>query len=156
GGFVPAQLTLNDIPPESRRGFPSGIEKLDIRELPLDIDEFRSLGLMLGAGLVVYAEHPTTSMLDQALSASQFFRNESCGKCVPCRVGSQKLLEISERIAIGGIGMDEMQRTKVLVDELHRVMELTSICGLGMSVAKPLASTLQSFWKDLGLAEPLA
>jgi len=39
---------------------------------------------------------------------------------------------------------------------LHRVMELTSICGLGMSVAKPLATTLQSFWKDLGLVEPLS
>jgi NADH:ubiquinone oxidoreductase subunit F (NADH-binding) len=44
---------------------------------------------------------------------------------------------------------------KALVDELLKTLELTSICGLGMSAAKPLASALQSFWKDLGLDQPI-
>ena len=51
-------------------------------------------GSMLGAGLLVVANSPERSMLDLALNATRFFRNESCGKCVPCRVGSEKLVKI--------------------------------------------------------------
>ena len=156
GGFVPARITRHDVPRDFHRAFPSGQDAISLVELPLDLDEFRNLGLMLGAGLVVYADHPTTSMLDQALCATRFFRNESCGKCVPCRVGSQKLLEICESLARGEIKGDALDPTKRLVDELHKVMELTSICGLGTSAAKPLATVLHSFWKDLGRSEPIS
>ena len=94
-------------------------------------------------------------MLDHALNASRFFRNESCGKCVPCRIGSQKLVLIGEGIAKqAGYGQGPRSR-KALVNELLEILELTSICGLGMSAAKPLATVLQSFWKDLGLSEPI-
>jgi NADH:ubiquinone oxidoreductase subunit F (NADH-binding) len=89
------------------------------------------------------------------LSATRFFRNESCGKCVPCRIGSQKLVQIGERIAQGQHGSQDLSRDKALVDELQKTLELTSICGLGMSAAKPLASALQSFWRDLGLRQPI-
>ncbi len=156
GGFVPARITKHDVPPEFHRAFPKGRDWLDLLELPLDIDEFRALGLMLGAGLVVYAEHPAAAMLDQACSATLFFRNESCGKCVPCRVGSQKLHDICESLARGEVQGPALRQTKELVDELHKVMELTSICGLGPSVAKPLSTVLQSFWKDLGLDGPIS
>jgi NADH:ubiquinone oxidoreductase subunit F (NADH-binding)/NADH:ubiquinone oxidoreductase subunit E len=156
GGFLPATLTKDDILPEFRRGFPADRETLDIRELPLDLDEFRGLGLMLGAGLTVYAEAEGVDMLDQALNATRFFRNESCGKCVPCRIGSQKLVQIGERIARGPSTVENLARDKALVDDLLRTLDLTSICGLGMSAAKPLATALQSFWKDLGLSQPIA
>ena len=67
-------------------------------------------------------------MLDMALNAVMFFRNESCGKCVPCRMGSQKLVDILDRV-------DARQRHRVptceLMDELTETMKLTSICGLG-------------------------
>jgi NADH:ubiquinone oxidoreductase subunit F (NADH-binding)/NADH:ubiquinone oxidoreductase subunit E len=149
GGFIPAFLTRNDIPLEFHRNFPAGIERLDIRTLPLDLDEFRSLGLMLGAGITVYAQSAGLSILDQALNATQFFRNESCGKCVPCRIGSQKLVEIAERIAAAPPGVEQLAREQATVDDLLRTLELTSICGLGMSAAKPLATALGSFGQDV-------
>jgi NADH:ubiquinone oxidoreductase subunit F (NADH-binding)/NADH:ubiquinone oxidoreductase subunit E len=156
GGFIPATLTKDDIAPEFHRAFPADRDTLDVRELPLDLDEFRALGLMLGAGLTVYAQGEGVSMLDHALNATRFFRNESCGKCVPCRIGSQKLVQIGERIAQKQPGAPDHAADKALVDELLKTLELTSICGLGMSAAKPLASALQSFWGDLGLRQPIA
>ena len=155
GGFIPAVLTKEDVGARAARNFPDGRETLDIRELPLDIDEFRSLNLMLGAGLTVYALDQGVNMLDHALNASRFFRNESCGKCVPCRIGSQKLVLIGEGIAKQAGSAKDLSREKALVNELLEILELTSICGLGMSAAKPLSTVLQSFWKDLGLAEPI-
>jgi NADH:ubiquinone oxidoreductase subunit F (NADH-binding) len=155
GGFIPAVLTKHDVPPEFRRAFPVESESLDIRNLPLDIDEFRTLGLMLGAGVTVYAQTEGRNMIDHALNATRFFRNESCGKCVPCRVGSEKLVHIGEEIARFLRPAAMIAQDKALVDELHKTLELTSICGLGMSAAKPLASALQSFWKDTGLDQPI-
>jgi NADH:ubiquinone oxidoreductase subunit F (NADH-binding) len=155
GGFIPAFLTRNDITPDLRRNFPADLETLDIRTLPLDLDEFRTLGLMLGAGLTIYAQTPGLNMFDQALNATEFYRNESCGKCVPCRIGSEKLVHIGERITTGGSDLKQLARDKALVDELLKTLELTSICGLGMSAAKPLSSALQLFWQDLGLREPI-
>ncbi len=154
GGFIPALLTKADVGPRFERNFPAGCDTLDIRELPLDIDEFRSLNLMLGAGLTVYAQDQGVNMLDHALNASRFFRNESCGKCVPCRIGSQKLVLLGERIARGQGKADDLARDKALVNELLEILELTSICGLGMSAAKPLATALQSFSNDIGLFGP--
>ena len=84
-----------------------------------------------------------------------FFRNESCGKCVPCRIGSEKLVQLGEQIATKSRPIAEIAGDKAMVDELLKTLELTSICGLGMSAAKPLASALQSFWKDLGLDQPI-
>jgi len=156
GGFIPAVLTKDDIPPEFRRGFPADRETLDASELPLDLDEFRTLGLMLGAGLTVYAQTDGINMFDHALNATRFFRNESCGKCVPCRIGSEKLVQLGEQMARIPQPAAAIARDKALVDELLKTLELTSICGLGMSAAKPLASSLQSFWKDLGLDHPIA
>ena len=86
------------------------------------------------------------NMLDHALNASRFFRNESCGKCVPCRIGSQKLVLIGERHRQRPGPAEDLARDKALVNELLEILELTSICGLGMSAAKPLATVLQSFW----------
>jgi NADH:ubiquinone oxidoreductase subunit F (NADH-binding) len=121
----------------------------------LDIDEFRTLGLMLGAGITVYAQTGSTNMLDHALCATRFFRNESCGKCVPCRIGSEKLVRLGEQIAAHPGLLPAIAADKAVVDELAKTLELTSICGLGMSAAKPIASALQSFWKDLGLDRPI-
>jgi NADH:ubiquinone oxidoreductase subunit F (NADH-binding)/NADH:ubiquinone oxidoreductase subunit E len=155
GGFIPAVLTRADLPAKFHRNFPAGRDSVDIRELPLDIDEFRTLNLMLGAGVTVYAQTQSINMLDHALNASRFFRNESCGKCVPCRIGSQKLVLIGERIAERPGTAEDLARDEALVGELLEILELTSICGLGMSAAKPLSTVLQSFSKDLHLSEPL-
>ncbi|GIW86483.1 MAG: NADH dehydrogenase subunit F [Isosphaeraceae bacterium] len=137
GGFLPARLTGADL----GRGLPDGVDELGVWDLPLDLDEFRALGLMLGAGLMVIGDGPSSDVLELALGATRFFRNESCGKCVPCRIGSQKLVEIGERIA-GGVGRPG---DRELVSDLARTLELTSICGLGQSAAKPLESALRFF-----------
>ena len=106
---------------------------------------------MLGAGLLVVAECPASpgrvSMLDVALNATRFFRNESCGKCVPCRIGLAEARpdrRAARRAAGGrptsGAGLID------LVGELQETMEQTSICGLGTSAAKPLASLFEHDW----------
>ena len=147
GGFLPAILRPEDLPLKKRKNFPADRTELDIRDVPLDKVEYDDLGLMLGAGLLVVANSPERSMLDLALNATRFFRNESCGKCVPCRVGSEKLVKIGERLATGlRPGSQELAQLVALVGELQSVMEQTSICGLGTSASKPLASIFEHQW----------
>jgi NADH:ubiquinone oxidoreductase subunit F (NADH-binding) len=102
---------------------------------------------MLGAGVAVYND--THDMVDQALNCVEFFRNESCGKCVPCRIGSEKVVQIAHSIVGNKVDRAELKANKQLVDELIRTMEMTSICGLGFVAAKPLQSTLQNFSEDV-------
>jgi NADH:ubiquinone oxidoreductase subunit F (NADH-binding) len=154
GGFIPRMLTPGDLTPGCR-GFPKDRQSLDILELPLDIAVFRDdLKLSLGAGITVYAQTETFDIFDHALNASQFYRNESCGKCVPCRIGAQKLVLIGERIVRRTQTGAELERDTGLVNELLTTLELTSICGLGMSAPKPLASALKSFRSDLPGSRP--
>jgi NADH:ubiquinone oxidoreductase subunit F (NADH-binding) len=108
-------------------------------DLPLDFGPVAEAGSMLGSGaLVVLAEG--TDLLAAATNVLNFFRNESCGKCVPCRVGSHKahriLLDVLER---GGSARDVDGR----VDELEETMRLTSICGLGQVALGPVMSVLR-------------
>jgi NADH-quinone oxidoreductase subunit F len=80
-------------------------------------------------------------MLDMALNAVRFYRNESCGKCVPCRVGSQKMVEMLTGWTEGRASNSDLQ----LLDELSSAMKLTSICGLGQIVPAPIQSVLKHF-----------
>ena len=80
-------------------------------------------------------------MLDMALNAVRFYRNESCGKCVPCRMGSQKLVEMLTAWTQGQSSSGDMQ----LLGELSSAMKLTSICGLGQVVPVPILSVLKHF-----------
>src|SRR4029078_2298877 len=107
-------------------------EEIDSLDLELELDVFRALSptQALGAGMVVYAEG--RDMAEQAVDAIEFFRNESCGKCVPCRIGSQKLAILGENLLAGGVPVRRWQEELLPgVAELGGVMELTSICGLG-------------------------
>jgi NADH:ubiquinone oxidoreductase subunit F (NADH-binding) len=150
GGFVPARLTPADLPARQRRNFPAGRDEISLLELPLDKAEFDQLGLLLGAGLLVVAGlpgvAPAARILDVALNATRFFRNESCGKCVPCRVGSQKLVLIGEGLQAGPADPDERAGLFDLVRALQETMEQTSICSLGTSASKPLASLYEHEW----------
>jgi NADH:ubiquinone oxidoreductase subunit F (NADH-binding) len=80
-------------------------------------------------------------MLDMALNATRFYRNESCGKCVPCRIGSQKLVEMLKGWTEGRSSSGDLQ----LLDDLSAAMRLASICGLGQVVPVPVASVLKYF-----------
>ena len=98
--------------------------------------------------MVVYAEH--RDMAQQAVNAMEFFRYESCGKCVPCRVGSQKMVNLGANLLAGRIGTSEWNDDLApLVLELGEVMGLTSICGLGRAAPMPLRTVIDYFGGDL-------
>jgi len=110
----------------------------------LDFKSLAAAGSMLGSGALVVCDD-RRCMLDMALNAVQFFRNESCGKCVPCRVGSQKMADLLAAWTEGrGSAGDE-----ALIEELSEAMRLTSICGLGQIVPAPVASVLKYFREEV-------
>ncbi len=112
-----------------------GPDSLDVQ---LDFDTVAEAGSMLGSGaLVVLAEG--TDLLAAATNVLRFFRNESCGKCVPCRVGSHKAHEMLTA-ALAGPGLDDTAEEKLL--DLERTVRQTSICGLGQVALGPVVSVL--------------
>ena len=109
-------------------------------DAPLSFEGMTKAGSMLGSGAVVVVAEGT-DMLDLAANVVRFFRNESCGKCVPCRVGSQKAVDILDTVLAGkGNGKDFD-----VFPELDEVLRLTSICGLGQVVLNPATSILKHF-----------
>jgi NADH:ubiquinone oxidoreductase subunit F (NADH-binding) len=118
----------------------SGYLPASMVDLPLDWNAVAAAGSMVGSGAIVVCAEGRC-MLDMALNAVRFYRNESCGKCVPCRVGSQKLVEMLTGWTEGRASSTDMQ----LLDELTHALKLTSICGLGQVVPVPIASVLKHF-----------
>lgn len=112
----------------------------DQLDLALDFGTLAEAGTMLGSGaLVVLAEG--TDLLAASTNVLRFFRNESCGKCVPCRVGSAKAHTLLSGVLDSGTStVDEAQRTRIL--QLEEVMRKTSICGLGQVALGPVVSVL--------------
>jgi NADH:ubiquinone oxidoreductase subunit F (NADH-binding)/NADH:ubiquinone oxidoreductase subunit E len=144
GGFLPARIRAADLPPKFvQEKLPKGADALDVLELPLDLNTLGLMGSMLGAAFVVYDD--SRDMAAAALNCTRFFRNESCGKCVPCRVGSQKLVDLGDELLAG-----RSSRARLgLVGELAETMTLTSICGLGQVASNPFASALRHFPEDV-------
>jgi formate dehydrogenase beta subunit len=122
----------------------SGYLPASMADVRLDFKALAEAGSMLGSGaLVVCAEG--TCMLDMALNATQFFRNESCGKCVPCRVGSQKMVDLLSGWTQGLSSSEDL----ALIEELSDALRLTSICGLGQVVPAPIASVIKHFRDEI-------
>jgi NADH:ubiquinone oxidoreductase subunit F (NADH-binding)/NADH:ubiquinone oxidoreductase subunit E len=115
--------------------------KVDVR---LDFKSLAAIGSMLGSGAIVVCAEGRC-MLDMALNAVKFFRNESCGKCVPCRVGSQKMVDILTGWTHGKGSADDLP----LIDDLTEALKLTSICGLGQFAHSPLSSVLLHFREEI-------
>jgi len=108
-------------------------------DVPLDFDALAKAGSMLGSGaLVVLAEG--TDLLAAATNVLRFFRNESCGKCVPCRAGSTKAYQILSDLMTAGGGAREVDER---VPQLEETMRRTSICGLGQVALGPVLSVLR-------------
>jgi NADH-quinone oxidoreductase subunit F len=84
-------------------------------------------------------------MLDMALSAVAFYRNESCGKCVPCRIGTQKMVDILEGWTKGTGPEHDRARDISMLKDLSDVLRLTSICGLGQIAPAPIQSVMKYF-----------
>ena len=119
-------------------GASSGFLPASLADLPLDFQPLAEAGSMLGTGAVV-AVAEGTCMLALALNVVRFFRNESCGKCVPCREGTEELVEILERIRAGRGAARDLG----LIDEISDTMAMTSICGLGQAAPLPITSVLR-------------
>ena len=113
-------------------------------DVRLDFKALAEAGSMLGSGAIVVCDE-ATCMLDMALNGVRFYRNESCGKCVPCRVGSQKMVDLLVRWTQGGLPETQYRADLALLDELSQAMSLTSICGLGQIVPAPIQSVLKHF-----------
>jgi formate dehydrogenase/NADH-quinone oxidoreductase subunit F len=136
GGIVDGKPLLGFAP----SGPSSGYLPASMTNLPLDWDAVAKVGSMVGSGAIVVCAEGRC-MLDMALNSVRFFRNESCGKCVPCRMGSQKMVEMIKGWTEGRAGEHDLQ----LLKELSDAMRLTSICGLGMVVPAPIVSVLTHF-----------
>lgn len=125
-------------------GGPSGAcltkEHLD---LPLDFDTLKKVGAMIGSGGLVVMDDKTC-MVEVARFFMNFTQNESCGKCVPCREGTKRMLEILERI-VAGEGRDGDIE---LLLELADTISATALCGLGKSAPSPVVSTIKNFREE--------
>lgn len=109
-------------------------------DVNLDFDSLKKMGAMIGSGgLVVMDDH--TCMVEVARFFMNFTQNESCGKCVPCREGTKRMLEILERIVAGNGKLEDLD----LLEELATMITETALCGLGKSAALPVVSTLKLF-----------
>ena len=109
-------------------------------DLPLDFDSLKKAGAMIGSGgLVVMDEH--TCMVEVARFFMNFTQNESCGKCVPCREGTKRMLEILERIVAGNGRDGDIE----LLLELADTISSTALCGLGKTAPSPVISTIKHF-----------
>ena len=122
-------------------GGPSGgcltSEHLD---LPLDFDSLKKAGAIIGSGGLVVMDEDTC-MVEVARFFMNFTQNESCGKCVPCREGTKRMLEILERIVAGKGREGDIE----LLEELADTITNTALCGLGKTAANPVVSTIKYF-----------
>ena len=109
-------------------------------DLPLDFDSLKKVGAMIGSGGLVVMDDKTC-MVEVARFFMNFTQNESCGKCVPCREGTKRMLEILERI-VAGQGKDG---DIDLLLELAETISASSLCGLGKTAAQPVVSTIRYF-----------
>jgi formate dehydrogenase beta subunit len=126
----------------------SGYLPASMADVRLDFKALADAGSMLGSGAIVVCDD-TTCMLDMALNAVRFYRNESCGKCVPCRVGSQKMTDLLVRWTQGGLSETQYKSELTLIDQLSQAMGLASICGLGQIVPAPVQSVLKHFRAEI-------
>jgi NADH:ubiquinone oxidoreductase subunit F (NADH-binding) len=126
----------------------SGYLPASMADVRLDFKALADAGSMLGSGAIVVCDD-TTCMLDMALTAVKFYRNESCGKCVPCRMGSQKMVDLLGRWTQGQLSESAFCEDLALIQELSQAMSLTSICGLGQIVPAPVQSVLKHFRTEI-------
>ncbi len=122
-------------------GGPSGgcltEEHLDV---PLDFETVKKFGAIVGSGGLVVMDD-NTCMVEVARFFMSFTQRESCGKCVPCREGTKRMLEILEKIVAGKGELEDLDR----LEELATMVKSMSLCGLGKSAPLPVLSTLRTF-----------
>ena len=109
----------------------------------MDFDSLTKIGAMIGSGGLVVMDEDTC-MVEVARFFMNFTQRESCGKCVPCREGTKRMLEILERIVEGNGKLSDLDE----LEELADMIESTALCGLGKSAPKPVISTIHAFREE--------
>lgn len=151
---VPMGITLREIIfdigggiPEGRRfkavqtGGPSGgCVPEQYLDMPVDYESLAKVGSIMGSGGMIVMDE-TSCMVDVAKFFMDFCVTESCGKCVPCRVGTVQMYQILDKITSGEATMEDL----TLLEELCDMVKYTSLCGLGQTAPNPVLSTLQYF-----------
>ena len=112
-------------------------------DVPMDFDSLKKVGAIVGSGGLVVMDEDTC-MVEVARFFMHFTRNESCGKCTPCREGTKRMLETLERIIANEGTMEDLE----LLESLSDTVTDTALCGLGQTACKPVMSTLQNFRQD--------
>ena len=154
---VPMGITLREIIFDIGGGIPEGREfkavqtggpsggciPASLLDLPVDFDELTKAGSMMGSGGMIVMDE-RTCMVDVARYFLGFLREESCGKCTPCREGISRSLEVLNRICEGEGQPGDIE----LLEEIADLLSGFSLCGLGKSAANPLLSTIQHFREE--------
>jgi NADH-quinone oxidoreductase subunit F len=111
--------------------------------VPLDYESLTELGAIMGSGGLIVMDDDAC-MVDVARFFIEFVQEESCGKCVPCRVGTKRMLEILTRICEGHGRMEDIDR----LSELGEFIKQGSLCGLGQTAPNPVLSTIRYFREE--------
>jgi NADH:ubiquinone oxidoreductase subunit F (NADH-binding)/(2Fe-2S) ferredoxin len=140
GGGIPGRREFK----AAQMGGPSGgcvpAEHLD---LPIDYETVKEVGAIMGSGGLIVMDSDT-SMVDISRYFMEFVQDESCGKCVPCRVGTKKMLDILTRITEGNGCRSDIEDLKEMAD----VTKTASLCGLGQTAPNPVLSTIRYFMNE--------
>jgi NADH:ubiquinone oxidoreductase subunit F (NADH-binding)/(2Fe-2S) ferredoxin/Pyruvate/2-oxoacid:ferredoxin oxidoreductase delta subunit len=151
---VPMGISLRDIVHGIGGGIPGGREfkavqiggpsggciPKDLLDLPIDYESLTKAGAMMGSGGMIVMDEDTC-MVDIALYFLRFTQEESCGKCVPCRIGTRQMAQILARITAGAGTEEDLTK----LEELAVTVKRGSLCGLGQTAPNPVLSTLRYF-----------
>jgi NADH:ubiquinone oxidoreductase subunit F (NADH-binding)/(2Fe-2S) ferredoxin/NAD-dependent dihydropyrimidine dehydrogenase PreA subunit len=151
---VPMGITLREIVEDIGGGIPDGKKFKAVQtggpsggcipeehlDEPVDYDNLAKLGSIMGSGGLIVMDE-TTCMVDVAHYFLNFTQDESCGKCVPCRVGTRQMAEILGKIKKGEGRPEDLSK----LEELAETVKLTSLCGLGQTAPNPVLTTLRYF-----------
>jgi NADH-quinone oxidoreductase subunit F len=138
GGGVPGDRAIRTILLGGAAGVFVGPDALDV---PLTFEGTRAIGATLGSGVVMVFDE-TADLVGTLRRIAAFFRDESCGQCVPCRVGTVRQEELLARLA-DGVGVRSRDEELTLLAEIGRAMRDASICGLGQTASSALESAFR-------------
>ncbi|MFZ1538247.1 MAG: NuoF family protein [Chromatiaceae bacterium] len=140
GGGIPGGKAFKAV----QTGGPSGgcIPETHL-DIPVDYDSLKTLGTIMGSGGMIIMDE-TADMVDVARYFMEFCMTESCGKCIPCRAGTQQMHALLDSIAKG----TGTRKDLALLEELCEVVQATSLCGLGQTAPNPVLSTLRYFREE--------
>jgi bidirectional [NiFe] hydrogenase diaphorase subunit len=151
---VPMGITLRQIIYDIGGGIPDGKKLKAVQtggpsggcipdqflDMPVDYESLAKVGSIMGSGGMIVMDQ-TSSMVDVARFFMDFCKDESCGKCVPCRVGTAQMLDLLNKL----VAKKATRRDLELLQELCEMVKATSLCGLGQSAPNPVLTTLRYF-----------